>query len=202
MKTVTVAFPAEGSYTYQGTGTERIEFGSTSPCEWAVDDVTMQLQHDGTDTISDWTYSDSRQERHISGHTGAGVYTKFVGAAVTCLGVRRTEESTYKPMARRVAYPLEPGARWSMTADAGGRTEQVSGEIIGRARIKVPAGTFDTFKIHLRADISGEQTGAYETTFWFAPVLGIAVKQIAHTEVVSSGAHFTSQMTLLLASAP
>jgi hypothetical protein len=200
---VVVAIPADGTYRYDGSGSEKVDFGGASPCAWDIEDVPLVVKgQDGGRVVADWTYSGARQERHISSFTRDGWYTDYVGAAVTCLGVRRTEESNYEPHARRVAFPLAIGSTWNMTSRAGERNEEIDGKILRKERVTVPAGTFDTFVVHLLATMSGNSTGTYETTLWFAPSMGLPVKQIARTDVSSSGAKFHSTMTLLLRSAP
>ncbi|HVL33955.1 MAG TPA: hypothetical protein VM600_10295, partial [Actinomycetota bacterium] len=147
-------------------------------------------------------YSGQRQERVIFSYEDDGVYTTFVGAAVTCLGLRRTTEDTYEPPAKRIKLPFVAGATWSETVRAGERIEKITGRIVQRVTLTVGAGTFSTWEVRERAEISGGQEGVYETTFWFAPEIGVSVKQIEHTDVRASGAHFRSNVSLSLASLP
>jgi len=197
---VLVALPQPGTYVYDGSGREQISVGAS--CSWDIGEVTAVVRRDGGSIIGDWTYSEERQERHISRFRSSGVYNTFVGAAVTCFGVRNESEEHYSPAARRLALPLAPGSTWNQSVDAGERHEEISGEILRTDRITVPAGTFDVVVFTTRATFSGSATGTFEETAWLAPALGMIVKSNATTDVRQSGAHFTSTMKLQLASLP
>lgn len=199
---VGVNFPRPGEYTYRGSGSEKIEFGGNSPCSWELGTVKAVFNREGDHMIKDVTYSEQRQERVIFDYQPEGIYTTFVGAAVTCLGVRHKTEETYDPPALRTKLPLKQGTAWHSTARTPERSEDISGKVLARTTLRVPAGTFDTFKVQIHVTISGNQQGTYDTTFWFSPDLGLSVKQIERTDVRASGAYFFSDVTTELASVP
>ncbi|MNC86813.1 hypothetical protein D3C83_24940 [compost metagenome] len=83
-------------------------------------------------------------------------------------------------------FPLEPGKSWSVRVKATvpsldeHRSVRVDAWVIGRERIRVPAGEFDTVKIR-RAVYPGDSRFALMETQifefdWYAPALGRAVR--------------------------
>jgi hypothetical protein len=76
-----------------------------------------------------------------------------------------------------VAEPIEVGATWDFDANTSDGKIHQHYEIIGRAEITVPAGTFQAF--HVR----GEQTAPGPMTIdrWFVPGVGI-VKDVTETK--------------------
>ncbi len=82
--------------------------------------------------------------------------------------------------------PLEPGKSWSVRVNAvvpglaKPRSVRVDGKVLGRERIRVPAGEFDTVKIR-RAIYPGDGGQGLEETQisemeWYAPALGRVVR--------------------------
>lgn len=90
------------------------------------------------------------------------------------------------------AFPLAVGKRWSMRTPARvmqtgqTRSVRIDAQVVGAERIRVPAGEFDTLKIH--RTIYGGDGDSFETETrisqveWYAPALRRAVK----TEASSS----------------
>jgi hypothetical protein len=198
----TVRVPAEGNYRYEGDGHENVNVAGASPCGWDVSTSTLVVKHDTAGTVLDWTYTaDRREERQILDYRAGGVFTKFVGAAVTC-GIRKESEATYSPPAERLALPLRTGLTWTMTTRSADRTEKIAGEVRSHRSITVRAGTFDAWEVHIRAEVSGNQTGRFEATNWFVPSLGVDAQTHQVTDVTSGSAHFTSDFTIRLTGTP
>lgn len=84
-------------------------------------------------------------------------------------------------------FPLEPGKSWSIriqaTVPATGerRSVRVDGRVLGRERVRVPAGEFDAIKVR-RIVYPGDayftvtETNIVETD-WYVPSLGIPVRR-------------------------
>jgi len=93
----------------------------------------------------------------------------------------------FSPFLKELSFPLEVGKKWSGTADkrvfktGGHGTFHVKGEVVSTEKITVPAGTFDTYKIHVLAegDSTGEdaEMGNTDETIWYAPAVKRYVKQ-------------------------
>ena len=88
--------------------------------------------------------------------------------------------------------PLDPGKKWSMRVNAyvpatgGQRSLRVDAKIIGRERISVPAGEFDTVKIERSiyagdAEYNLRETNTLEVE-WYAPALGRSVRLVSKSE--------------------
>ncbi|MFA5889563.1 MAG: hypothetical protein WDA27_01200 [Actinomycetota bacterium] len=199
---VTVRGPANGAYTFDGSGTERVQMSGASPCSWQVKDVSLVVNDDGNTKVFDWTISSQHQERLMIQYRPAGMFTAFAGAAVTCLGVRQTNEDDYSPPIRRVAFPLKVGTKWTSTSKTKSRTEKIRGTILARETLTLPAGKFDTFKVQVRGTLSGGQEGTYVSTMWISPELGLQVKQTADVDVRQGSTSFTSKVQFLLRSHP
>jgi hypothetical protein len=83
-------------------------------------------------------------------------------------------------------FPLDVGKSWSVRANAkipggyGDRSVRVDGEVLGKERIRVPAGEFDTVKI--RRIVYPGDAGNFRTETriveidWYAPTLGRTVR--------------------------
>ncbi|HEX9774331.1 MAG TPA: hypothetical protein VGB83_01950 [Actinomycetota bacterium] len=162
----------------------------------------MVAKRDGGLTVLDWVWSDARQERAIFEIGERGMLHRYYGAVATCVGVRRTEEGGYTPPVVRFPGSPAPGVRWSSTARSDAWTEHMTGEILRRERVRVPAGEFDTYVARMRVTFSDGQSGEFEATMWYAPALGVFVKERAHTDVQASGADFVSDYTIELAEYP
>jgi hypothetical protein len=81
----------------------------------------------------------------------------------------------------RRLFPMEVGKQaWfvveGVTADGYGGSWDETYTVVGRERIKVPAGTFDTFVVEWQE--LGRRGSLWEAThkFWYAPAVGYIVK--------------------------
>lgn len=101
------------------------------------------------------------------------------------------EASTYlaSEPARYYEFPLEPGKKWKLkqtfTVKSSGAKISWRGdaEVVGRERLKVPAGEFDSFKIEFSGwfdwALDGRSgTGKIQQTYWYAP----AAKSVIRSE--------------------
>lgn len=197
-----IALPPEGTYAYAGRGRESVTFGPTSACSWDIEDVTSIVKHTNDGVVFDWTFSDQRLERLLLSYDRKAVKLTFAGAAVTCVGVRRTSEEEYTPPSVWVQLPLTVGDRWKEDTRAGERRERSVSEVLRTERVSVPAGTFTAYVVRSDVTLSGSEEGTLTTTHWFVPELGTSVRKTQRTEVDSSGAHFSSRMTLELSDLP
>jgi hypothetical protein len=75
----------------------------------------------------------------------------------------------FSPPQTMIAVPLKKGAGWNFNGQAGDLKVQQHYDVVDEERIDVPAGKFQTFRIH------GEQTTPNRMTIdrWFAPGVGI-----------------------------
>ncbi|MFA5889565.1 MAG: hypothetical protein WDA27_01210 [Actinomycetota bacterium] len=194
--------PRSGLYLFDGSGSEQVQIGGASPCGWDISDVKITYNNRPEGVVKDVDVGEQRQERVISQYRADGIYTSYLGGAVTCLGVRKTMESTYDPPAMRVRLPLRVGMKWKNEAHTSGRDEHLSGEVRRKTRLSVPAGTFDTYEVRLEAQVSGDQSGHQIVTMFIVPNLGIAVKQIENTDFREGNTHFTSKISIELAAMP
>jgi len=199
---IVVSKAAIGAYSYEGTGFERVNFGGASACSWDIDEVSLSVRKDPAGRIFDWTYSDQHVERHVVSYRDDGMYTEFLGSAVTCVGVRKTSEDTYDPPALRLPFPVRAGDTWTERSSTEERDERIRGEILRRKRITVPAGTFEVYVVHIEGTLSGSQTGTFETTRWISADLGITVMEDVRTDVDAGSAKYIGEMHLELASLP
>ena len=94
---------------------------------------------------------------------------------------------------RMLSFPLQVGKRWRYESHwtfkpKGSRgTVAVDVEVVGRERITVPAGEFDTFKLFARGNLGGTSPtntfygGETTTTYWYAPAARAIVKSRHHS---------------------
>lgn len=197
-----LAAPAPGTYVFAGTGREDVEFGPASACGWDIDRVEMVAKRDGDLTVLDWVWSDNRQQRGIYDFGPKGMRHRYYGAVATCVGVRRTEEGDYTPPSVRLPGDVAVGVRWTSTSRSEGWTEHMRGEVLRRERVRVPAGTFDAYVVHMRVTFSEGQSGTFEATMWYAPSIAFWVKERAQTDIRASGADFTSTYSVELVEHP
>jgi hypothetical protein len=136
----------------------------------------------------------------------AGSYAVSVSPDTAAGGVARTEVQTgdgnwlRRPLAshgRPVEYafatvypayvfPLDDGKSWSVRVNATvpgatrPRSVRVDGTVLGRERIRVPAGEFDTIKVRRLVYAGDAQGFLLETKIvefdWYAPALGRSVR--------------------------
>jgi hypothetical protein len=195
-------FPREGTYRYAGRGREEVHYGFAPACGWDIRDVTVVRSHEGDELTADWNFSDERKERHIDELRDDGLYRVFVGASVTCAGVRNKSNGDYSPPALSIPLPTRAGFTWNQTCSTEDRTEKISGRVVARETVTVPAGRFDAWHIRLDGTLSGGQTGTYRLDVWFAPAIGVAVQTVADLDARSGDARFRSEMTLKLSALP
>jgi hypothetical protein len=94
------------------------------------------------------------------------------------------------------AFPLEPGKSWSVRVDAmvpgvtRARSVRVDGSVLGRERIRVPAGEFDTIKIRRVVYPGDAYFSLNETKIvefdWYAPALGRTVRTESKSEYIDT----------------
>lgn len=100
----------------------------------------------------------------------------------------RLVDYNFSPAYPAYEFPLEPGKEWSTRVNAtntetnSNHSVRVDGVVLGKERIRVPAGEFDTIKIkrmiYAGDDVYYQQlkeTNIFETE-WYAPALGRAVR--------------------------
>ena len=90
------------------------------------------------------------------------------------------------------AVPLDAGKSWStrvaarVAGEGGQRSVRVDGRVVGRERVRVPAGEFDVIKIRRTVYPGDGQDFAQETqiyeTEWYAPALGRWVRKEIRSE--------------------
>jgi len=101
----------------------------------------------------------------------------------------------FTPPQTMIAAPLKKGAGWNFDGQAGDMKVQQHYDVLGEEKIDVPAGKFQTFRIH------GEQTTPNRMTIdrWFAPGVGI-VKDI--TTMQGANGDLLQRISLELAEGP
>jgi len=101
----------------------------------------------------------------------------------------------FTPPQTMIAAPLKKGAGWNFDGQAGDIKVQQHYDILGEEKIEVPAGEFQTFRIH------GEQTTPNRMTIdrWFAPGIGI-VKDV--TTMQGAKGDLLQRISLELAERP
>src|SRR5438874_10355311 len=101
----------------------------------------------------------------------------------------------FSPPQTMIAAPLKKGAGWDFDGQAGDMKVQQHYDVVGEEKIDVPAGKFQTFRIH------GEQTTPNRMTIdrWFAPGVGI-VKDV--TTMQDAKGDLLERISLELAEVP
>jgi hypothetical protein len=101
----------------------------------------------------------------------------------------------FTPPQTMIAAPLKNGAGWNFDGQAGDMKVQQHYDVLGEEKIDVPAGKFQTFRIH------GEQTTPNRMTIdrWFAPGVGI-VKDV--TTMQGAKGDLLQRISLELAEGP
>jgi hypothetical protein len=101
----------------------------------------------------------------------------------------------FNPPQTMIAAPLKKGAAWKFDGSAGELKVQQHYDVLGEEKIDVPAGQFQTFRIH------GEQTMPNRMTIdrWFAPGVGI-VKDV--TTMQGAKGDLLQRISLELAETP
>jgi hypothetical protein len=105
-------------------------------------------------------------------------------------------EYVFKSAYPAYVFPLEQSKSWSVRVnamvpgDARTRSVRVDGTVLGRERIRVPAGEFDTFKVR-RLVYAGDADARYAETKiiefdWYAPALGRSVRTDTKSEYIDS----------------
>jgi hypothetical protein len=102
------------------------------------------------------------------------------------------QEFGYSPAYRALDFPLSPGKTWkarvTATDPTNGRSFPVfiEGRVLGWEKVGVPAGEFDTLKVHRMVYLDYFEQGVrgqsvIQETDWYAPAIG----QIARRETTS-----------------
>ena len=93
---------------------------------------------------------------------------------------------------KALSFPLEVGKRWRYASDWVFKAKGSNGSslvdvvVIGHAKVTVPAGEFDAFKLVAKGNLSGVSpinsvyAGETTTTYWYAPVARAIVKSVSH----------------------
>ena len=116
---------------------------------------------------------------------------------ITCWGRVNLDGELVKfiPPQTMIAAPLKKGAAWNFDGQAGELKVQQRYNVLGEEKIDVPAGKFQTFRIH------AEQTTPNRMTIdrWFAPGVGI-IKDI--TTMQGAKGDLLQRISLELAEQP
>ncbi|MFA5889561.1 MAG: hypothetical protein WDA27_01190 [Actinomycetota bacterium] len=165
--------------------------GGSSPCSWDIKDVSAVVKKDSGKWVYDWTYSEEHVERMILDIRTDGVYLLYTGASVIC-AVRNNVEDNYTPPTRRIALPLKVGNSWTSVSETSSRTSSLKGKVLAKETVKVPAGSFEVYKVQVDLTLSGGQSGTYSITEWYSAALGMPVKQAVKADIAQDGTHFRS----------
>lgn len=80
-------------------------------------------------------------------------------------------------------FPLKKGKKWEWSGSFKILVKEITfktqSEVLGEEKIKVPAGTFDAFKVKTQRYFAGKLGG--EETRWYAPGTGM-VKSVNHSK--------------------
>ncbi|MDK2955182.1 MAG: hypothetical protein PWQ57_678 [Desulfovibrionales bacterium] len=107
------------------------------------------------------------------------LYDEATRNYITTLRDGKPLDKTYYPDNAMFSWPLLPGKKWSSTVSISDAHRDkwpypVEGEAVGFEEVKVPAGTFDAFKV-----VVGDPTrGLWSTTLWYDPQTKLIVKQV------------------------
>lgn len=154
-----------------------------------------------------WTYQYTDVWKHLPGNvnrlevtavdaTGIAVDIKRAATGAVISHQRFSNEMNpvdrgkmhFSPYYPRYAFPLVPGKAWTVDATgensaAGKRWRyQFKGKALGREKVTVPAGEFDTIKIEVIGYYQGEEAGGRggsgqsKEVIWFAPSVNNFVK--------------------------
>lgn len=131
------------------------------------DTVTVEMQHDGRQSIERYTRDWNWRERPMT----------------------NLQNFRFDPPYPALPFPLEAGKTWrafvKATDPASGRVNRVriDGKVLGWERVRVPAGEFDALKVQRlvyagNADyfLTEEQIVEFD---WYAPTLGRIVKHVS-----------------------
>lgn len=113
-----------------------------------------------------------------------GVFVKEVYQKVSVFLVINQEESfTYSELFPRIKFPLTDGKSWNWEGqeimEEEINTITLKANVIGRERIKVPAGTFET--VHVETNITSTSGSKSVVNEWYAKNVGL-VKMTANLE--------------------
>jgi Protein of unknown function (DUF3108) len=62
--------------------------------------------------------------------------------------------------------PLEVGQRYEVPVASGSRQFTLVADVLGRERVEVPAGTFDTVRVKVRTQLDGKFSTKRDSTMW------------------------------------
>lgn len=167
----TYVYRLVNGYSKEGRGQLRYRVENVDPDRYTVA-VTPDSPWGGVERTEIYTKEGNWLRRPLASH---GQNVEYVFA------------STYPAY----AFPLEPGKSWSVRVNATvpgarrTRSVRVDGTVLGRERIRVPAGEFDTFKVRRLVYPGDAEFHLMETKIleydWYAPALGRTVR----TEITS-----------------
>lgn len=117
--------------------------------------------------------------REISSRQIADIATDLLGPTANETGEPVVRQITLAQPLVLVRAPLAVGDSWQTRFQIDGHPITRTFDVIGRETIRVPAGTFDTWRI--RAIGSDRPGHSLESTTWFAPGIGFVKSRVVHT---------------------
>jgi hypothetical protein len=177
---------APGNYTFNGTGTSMVTFGTTTtPLPVGTETLAVTStgpgaqQWVGTSTTSNLLFN------------GTGVFLQ----AETVFGTT----CTFSPAVAYPPWPLASGQPFQGQATCGSGTLYLSGHVAGTASVSVGGTNVSTFLVQSTLKLAGTTLVISETD-WYAPSLRLPVKSTVIAVGGSPSYSIASNTTYVLAS--
>jgi hypothetical protein len=192
-----IVTPTYGSYKYATSGNEKLagqtrDFPSKS---------TIKLAKDGKCAKSTWQPTSSHGEVQVVCPVGTQAVdlqseTQSIGVA----GFNVTQTLTCDSSAIVYSTGLKPGNSYSFTCSSSNTTAKQQASVIGFQNFTISGKKIKALHIHVATTISGADTGTATEDYWYAPTLGILVKQKMVTNAKQGGFTYQGHYALTLSS--
>jgi hypothetical protein len=187
--------PANGVYTYQARGTERLSLLGTSQ-QWGPT-MPVTVTHDTGKCWAlriDYNTNHSQTQQYCPSGTqlldlGERIYQSFD------FGVARVSDTnviTCKPPGQVIRVDAQPGDSWRQSCNGRGTGQGTkfrsagTNTFVGIEKLRIDGKTVPALHYRQRRTLSGDQTGTEDTNSWFAIGDAMLLRSTHDTHVTSS----------------
>lgn len=189
--------PTLGSYSYATSGSEKLA-GQTRnyPTKSKI-----TLAKDGYCVSSTWQPISQHKEVQVVCPAGTqAVQLRSEAQTIGVGGFNVTQTLSCDSSAIVYATALKAGSTWSFTCTGSGATAKQQAKAIGFKTLTIGGKSVKALHVHIDTTISGGDTGTATEDYWYAPSLGMLVKEKMVTNAKQGTFTYAGHYTLTLTS--
>lgn len=188
-----LVIPEFGSYPYATSGSQAL-LGKTYPYP---SHTKVKLAQDGNCVSSTWKPTSNHEEVQVVCPKGSNA-VRLKSESQTIFGQSQTLDCGSNAFV--YSSLIKVGDAWRFTCSGSGTTAKQQARAVGFQTFSIGGKSVKALHVHVASTISGNAAGTSTVDYWYAPSLGMLVKQVEQIKASRSGLTYRSHSSLTLTS--